>query len=140
MGPQEGAHRFLEKGVFAGPHQNRRQLVLYRTRGAFKNPTRDVAQLIAVGTATRDVEAFRRPMSIGRREFWCGCPVEFELTLPERDGLDAAPLMKKLSFVKKTVKKTNVWGQYVRSSPIRLPPHDLKLLCDQLRRYAGALR
>jgi len=92
------------------------QAVLYVTRSAFHNPTRDEGR--AVGTVTVAGTPKRRDVLIrewiGHRRY--GFSVEFtpEIILGERDG----PALKPLVGMLKVVRRRAVWGTYLRRNPV----------------------
>lgn len=96
--------------------------VLYLTRGAFHNPTRDRARLAGLATVTG--APHRRRATIAGREFTWQVPIRIDLLLPERAGPEVAPLAPQLSFVR----RPEVWGQYFRRSPRPLTDTDFALL------------
>lgn len=108
-------------------------LVLYVTRGAFHNPTRDRSQIAGLASVKSPVTRLRKPVVMGGREFTSACDLEIEIVLPERQGLAVAPLVGQLSFVK----RKEVWGGYLRSGLVQLPDRDFRTLTKALRRVAG---
>jgi hypothetical protein len=100
------------------------ELILYVTRGAFHNPTRDRSQLAGTAKVTTPVQALRRPVVIAGREFTSACGLKLGVLLPERAGVPIKPLVRRLGFVK----RKDVWGGYVRGGLVMLPPADLRTL------------
>lgn len=98
--------------------------VLYVTRGAFHNPTRDESRLRGIATVTGPPRQEEPPLEIADREFPLSCRVAFDTLLPERTGPAVRDLAPKLSLVK----KPEAWGNYFRSSPIRMTEDDFRLL------------
>jgi hypothetical protein len=108
--------------------------VLYVTRGAVHNPTRDIARL--AGLVTVDGQsAHRRPVVIAGRQFIWQLPIRIEVALPERDGPPVQPLVDHLSFVH----KTSAWGQYFRNSPKPINADDFAVLAGAIRSFAAEL-
>lgn len=108
-------------------------LVLYVTRGAFHNPTRDRSQIVGIATVKSPVTQLRKPVAIGEREFTSACDLETDMLLPERQGLPVEPLVARLSFVK----RKEVWGGYFRSGLVELPDRDFRTLARALGRLTG---
>ncbi len=108
-------------------------LVLYVTRGAFHNPTRDRSQIAGLASVKSPVTRLRRPVVIDGREFTSACDLEIDVVLPERQGLPVEPLVVNLSFVK----RKEVWGGYFRSGLVQLPDRDFRTLSKALERLAG---
>lgn len=96
--------------------------LLYVTRGAFHNPTRDSSRLAGIATATGTVTD--EPIEIGGRRFPVSVPIRIDVLLPERSGPEVAPLVERLSLVK----RPEVWGMYFRGSPMRLSEPDFRVL------------
>jgi hypothetical protein len=108
-------------------------LVLYVTRGAFHNPTRDHSQLAGLARVTSDVRPLREPVQIAGRPFVAACRILAEIVLPERGGLEFAPLIDRLAFIKRKA----IWGQYLRAGLVRLPTADADLLTAYIRKAGG---
>jgi hypothetical protein len=100
------------------------ELVLYVTRGAFHNPTRDRSQFVGLAGVTGPVRRARAPIVIAGREFVSSCPIEVEAALPERTGVMALELVPQLSFIK----RKEVWGQYLRWGLVKIPGADHRLI------------
>lgn len=117
-------------------HQQRRlttmragdRAVLYTSRGAFHNPTRDEARPVGLATVQGDPAQADQAVGFGDREFTWACPIGIDLLLPERTGASGRDLVPTLDLVK----KPHVWSSYFHQSPIRIGP-------DDFARMAGAL-
>lgn len=107
--------------------------VLYVTRTAFNNPTRDVSRLAGLVTV-RGTPGHGRPVFIARREFTWTVPIDIDVTLPERLGPEVYPLVPRLSFVS----NKRAWGQYFRTSPRRIESADFDILAAAVREAAAA--
>jgi hypothetical protein len=120
---------------FAG-HQQRRlaamragdRAVLYTTRGAFHNPTRDQARLVGLVTVDASPSQADQPVAFGDREFTWACPIRIELLLPERTGASVRALVPDLDLVK----KPHAWSSYFRQSPIRIGQDDFERMSAAL--------
>ena len=99
-------------------------LVLYVTRGAFHNPTRDRSQIAGLATVATPVRRLAPPVEIGGRAFAGGCDIGVEIVLPERQGIAFEPLISKLTFIR----RKDVWGQYLRAGLVALPPSDFQVI------------
>lgn len=104
--------------------------VLYTSRGAFHNPTRDEARLVGLATATGACEPCE-PIEIAGREFTWACPITVDVLLPERQG----PSVRELAGWLELVKRPEAWGGYFRSSPIEVSEHDWRVLIDAMDRW-----
>ena len=108
------------------------QLVLYATRGAFHNPTRDRSQLAGLARATSPVRRLRRPVQIRGRDYVVACDIQVTVSLPERQGVDFAPFVRKLEFIR----RKNVWGQYLRAGLVPISRDDGRFLEREVRKAA----
>lgn len=106
------------------------QAVLYTSRGAYHNPTRDDTRLAGVATVTGPCEPVER-LKIAGREFTWACPVRVDTQLPEREG----PAVREVAPQLELVKRPDVWGQYFRHSPRELSEHDWHVLTSTLREW-----
>lgn len=109
-------------------------LIIYMSRNAFHNPTRDESQLAAVATVLGTTKPLRKRLAFAGREFVATTDVRFEWCLPEREGVAVKPLVPRLSFVR----KPHAWGQYFRSGLMEIPARDFSILETVLRDRAGA--
>lgn len=109
------------------------QAVLYLSRGAFHNPTRDVSRL---GGIVRVTSAPRRgrPVTIAGREFEWFAEIQPEMLLPERQG----PAVKALADGLDLVKRPEVWGQYFRTSPIEVGEKDFEVMARKIEGWRTA--
>ena len=96
------------------------QVVLYTTRGAFHNPTRDEARLVGIATVEEDPERRSPPLEIAGREFVYACRVSIDILLPERTGASVRELASDLDLVAKPAS----WGAYFRQPPVRIGERD----------------
>ena len=115
------------RGMAAGD-----RAVLYVTRGAFHNPTRDVARLAGLATVLAAPER-AAAVTIGGRDFAWTLPIRVDTQLPERAGPPVAPLIPRLSFVRNQA----AWGHYFRASPLRVSAEDFRVLAGAVEAAAG---
>ncbi len=99
------------------------RVVLYVTRGAFHNSTKDVARLAGLATVL-GTPLSGSPVSIAGRDFTWTVPIRTDVQLPERTGPEVRPLVPRLSFVGNQA----AWGQYFRGSPLRVSEEDFQVL------------
>lgn len=96
--------------------------ILYVTRGAFHNPTRDEARLAGVAEVTGPLR--RQRTEVAGRAFTHQIPIDVVTLLSEREG----PSVKALAPQLERVRKLSAWGQYFRNSPVRLTAADFDLM------------
>ena len=97
-------------------------IALYVTRGAFHNPPRDEAQIVAIGRVTSSV--VEEPLEVVGQLYKRWCDLEFEAVLPLREGLPFRPLVEELAFVT----NKDAWSAYVRRTLVPLPSEDFDLI------------
>jgi hypothetical protein len=107
--------------------------VLYTTRGAYHNPTRDEVRLVGVATVTGSCEP-AEVLEIAGREFAWACPITVALLLPDRQG----PRVRELAARLDRVKRPEAWGGYFRSSPVEVNEHDWSVLVEAVWQWHGA--
>jgi hypothetical protein len=100
------------------------RLFLYTSRGAFKDPTRDEAQLLGLASVLTPVARLREPLLIADREFVVGCKLQITIALPLRAGVPFRPLVARMEFIR----HKDSWSAYMRSSLIQLPTSDAWVL------------
>lgn len=105
--------------------------VLYVTRGAHHNPTRDVARLAGVATVLDAPESPEVPVELGGRTFPWTCPIRIDAFHGLRDGPPVTDLIHQLELVRKPA----VWGAYFRQSPIRVSEADWHTMVDAVDRW-----
>ncbi len=106
------------------------QVLLYSTRGAFKNPTRDEPQIFAAGFFASRVEHSR--VAVAGETFTKWCRLEITHLLPPREGIGFRPFVPRLRFIK----NKETWPAALRRTLIRLPERDFKVLARALEREA----
>lgn len=110
------------------------QVVLFVTRGAFRNPTRDTSRLAGLVEVSGSLRK-RKPVQLGEREFRRVIPFKPIHLFEERTGPAVSPLVEQLE----RVKNPKAWGQYFRQSPIQLSEHDYKIFDRAIRNWAKKL-
>jgi hypothetical protein len=104
-------------------------LILYVTRGAFHNPARGEAQLVAEVRALEQPRPLAQPFLLAGRTFVSACRLRFTLLLPEKKGAPVRPIVENLAFVR----RKDTWGQYFRSGLIEVPGEDFDVMAQALR-------
>lgn len=87
--------------------------VLYTSRGAFHNPTRDEARLAGLATVTGACK-LSEEIEIAGREFTWACPITVDVLLPERQGPSVRALAP--SFTSSSAPKRGVATSAARRS------------------------
>lgn len=104
-------------------------LLLYTTRGCFKNPTRDRGRVIAAGTATTPVATLEEPVDIAGRSFPVGCDVAFHTATPWSEGVELGPMVAELDTF---AGAGSHWSIRLRRPLLPLTDRDAELLRARL--------
>jgi hypothetical protein len=105
--------------------------VLYVTRGAHHNPTRDRSYLAGVVAVTGEVAP--ADVDIAGTRYVAVVPIQPLVVLPERAGPPVVDLVGRLSFVR----RPQSWGAYFRTSPVAVTPDDFAVLEGAVRTAAS---
>jgi len=104
--------------------------IIYVSRGAFHNPTRDAARL---GGLAEVVGPLREdPVEIGGRDFTHQVAVQFVVLLAERSGPEVRPFVGNLDLVR----NPSAWGTYFRTSPLKVTERDFNVMRDEVDRWS----
>ncbi len=112
------------------------ELLIYTTRGAYRNPTRDRGRVIGTATVASPVERLDVPVEFGGREFPRGCAIAVESLVPWGQGVELQPLVERLA----AFPDTRSWSIQLRRPLLRLSRGDAQLIGERLRAQAGDRR
>jgi len=104
------------------------RLLLYATRGAWHNPTRDRGRIIATARVTGSLQRRDEPIEIAGMRFHSECRLLVEGVVPYPGGLELQPLVPRLAAFPKPA----AWSVYLRRALPALPEPDAELLEDLL--------
>jgi hypothetical protein len=104
------------------------ELLLYATRGAFHNPTRDRGRVFGRATASGGVAELPRPVPLVGRQFSHGLELELKSLAPPRLGVDIAELIPRLS----SFPNKRGWAMSLRRPLLTLTSEDARLLRRRL--------
>ena len=107
------------------------EVMLYTTRGCFRNPTRDVGRIIGLGVVTTPVSVLSDPVRFGEREFTTGCEIQIRGLAPFREGLNIRELVHALDVFP----NPQGWAVQLRRTTLALPERDAAVLRRKLRPY-----
>jgi hypothetical protein len=110
------------------------ELLIYTTRGAYRNPTRDRGRVIGTATVTSAVERLDDPVEFGGRIFSRDCDLLVESLAPWGDGAELQPLVERLD----AFPDQKAWSIRLRRPLLRLPAQDAVLLRSRLTSLAGS--
>ena len=89
-------------------------LLLYTTRGCFRNPTKDRGRIIGEATSRRASPALDKPVSFGGRRFPAGCVISLQRLVPLGHGVEVVPLLDELDGIRSDQK---AWAYQLRAAP-----------------------
>jgi predicted RNA-binding protein len=98
------------------------RVVLYVSRGAHRNPTRDQAQVIGLGEVAG--EPITKPIVIAGRTYARSFPLRLNDVAEPRCGLSFEELVPLLEFIR----NKDAWGGAVRRPVVRLSEADYRLI------------
>lgn len=104
-------------------------VVVYATRGCWHNPTRDFAQVAAIGRIASPVCV--EPVDVAGEIMAAHCALDLDVVLPERAGLPFSDLLECLQL---TQGRTS-WGPLFRRTIVALPPADVHTISVATRKY-----
>jgi len=107
------------------------RLLLYTTRGCFRNPTRDRGRVIGVATVAREPRDLDEPVHFGDREYAIGIDFQLDVLLPRDGGVELAPLVPKL---RESFPNQRAWSARLRRALVPVTPRDAAKLERQLMR------
>ena len=102
------------------------KLVLYTTRGCFRNPTRDRGRVIGTATITSRTQALQSAVVFGKQVFDRGCTLRIERLVPADQGPELANLVERLGTF------PDSWHSHIRGMLVRLSEQDFTVLDQSL--------
>ncbi len=102
--------------------------IIYTSRGAYGNPTKDESQIAAEGRFSTSV--INEEVTIGDETFPKSCAVKFSVVLPPRKGVTFRPLVSQLDFVGRSERR---WPSAVHRTLVPLTQSDFRLLSAAVR-------
>ncbi|GAA2606291.1 hypothetical protein GCM10009863_19730 [Streptomyces axinellae] len=106
------------------------RLLVYTTRGCFRNPTRDRGRLVARALVRSHEAVLHSPVQFGERSFARGCDLEITSLAP----LDAGPVLANLVPRLRTFPAS--WATHIRRTLVPLDDHDFGELTSALEAVA----
>lgn len=104
-------------------------LLLYTTRGCFRNPTRDRGRVAGHAEVLTLPEQLSTPMLFGDRAFPLGVQLSINLLAPPRDGVALVEVVERLTA---SFPNSDAWSAYLRRPLVPLDDHDAEMLMDLL--------
>ena len=99
-------------------------LLLYATRGAWHNPTRDRGRVFGSAEVLSPVRGLEEPVHLAGRDFTLGCTLSIRNVVPYPGGVEIAPLVPDLDcFPHKSA-----WSTALRRPLVPLSAHDTSVV------------
>jgi hypothetical protein len=115
-------------------------LLLYATRGCFRNPTRDRGRIIGKARVTATARRRRKPVVFSGREYPWAVELDIEQLAPLRQGVELAPLVPQLA---RTFPDPKSWSVRMRRALVPVHATDARSIERKLEalasEYASAL-
>ncbi|MEU7021613.1 hypothetical protein ABZ990_13255 [Streptomyces sp. NPDC046203] len=105
------------------------EILLYTTRGCFRNPGRDRGRIMGLATVTSEVAALPEPVSFDGRNFTSGCTLQVHGLAPRNEGVILADLVPQLQVFP----DPKTWSVRMRRASLKLPEPDADLLRRELQ-------
>jgi len=107
-------------------------LLLYTTRGCFRNPTRDRGRIVGIAIVAERPSRLRDPVHFRDREYPIGVPLSIESLAPRQAGVELAPLISRLE----TFPEGRGWSARIRRAVVSITDRGATLLTRELARVA----
>jgi hypothetical protein len=115
-------------------------LLLYTTRGCFRNPTRDRGRIIGKARVAAPARRQRKPVVFSGREYPWVVELDIEQLAPARQGVELAPLIPHLA---RTFPDPKSWSVRMRRALVPIEAVDARSIARKLKpissAYASAL-
>lgn len=103
-------------------------LLLYTTRGCFRNPGRDRGRVIAEARVVSPVAALAEPVEIAGRRFELGCGIAFDSLARKGAGVIVAEMVEELDAFPDPAS----WSARMRRPLVEMPSKDQELIRARL--------
>ena len=104
-------------------------MLLYSTRGSWRNPTRDRGRVFGEAIVGSSPKRLHRPIKVAGREFEIGVDLEIQGLTSWGEGVDLSLLVPKLSMFP----NKSAWSARLRNSLVDVPDVDRRLIVTRLR-------
>lgn len=105
------------------------RLLLYTTRGCYRNPGRDRGLVMGTATVTTDPSDLSPPVQFRGREFTVGFGVRIDGLVRPHEGLELGPLAGAVSFLPDPA----TWSARMRRALVPLTQDDVQIIDRRLR-------
>ncbi|MEV1001819.1 hypothetical protein [Nonomuraea sp. NPDC050202] len=109
------------------------ELLIYTTRGASRNPTRDRGRIVGRAVVTTTPGPLNDPVTFAGRTFVTGCEIRLEVLAAWGTGVELHTLVDELSVFPNPA----AWSIMLRRPLLRLPEEDTLRIWEKLEPLAG---
>jgi hypothetical protein len=109
------------------------RLLLYTTRGCFRNPPRDRGRVIGIAKVERGAQALAESVRFGSREFPIGVDIQLETLVARDDGVMLAPLVPELP---RTFPNPAAWSATMRRALVPIDDEEADWIVKTLGGHA----
>ncbi len=103
-------------------------LLLYTTRGCYRNPTRDRGLVMGAARVVSEATALAEPVRFGDREFGIGLGLEIDGVCPVHTGVELGGLQGRLELLP----TAGPWSYRMRRTLVRVSERDEKVIRELL--------
>lgn len=103
-------------------------LLIYTTRGCYRNPTRDRGLVMGIATVTSDLARLEHPMTFRGRHYAAGFHLELNGVAPPHRGVDLGALAGSLEALPDRA----TWSARLRRSVVPLTDRDAQIITQSL--------
>ncbi|KAB8183284.1 hypothetical protein FH608_049325 [Nonomuraea phyllanthi] len=103
-------------------------LLIYTTRSAYRNPTRDRGRVVGSAVVTSQPRPLEEPVVIAGRTYPTGCDLRLDALADWGTGVELRSLVSELSVFPNPA----AWSFMLRRSLLRLPANDAAIIRSRL--------
>jgi hypothetical protein len=136
LGTPEGLAYVLRERQMAFPPNQRIQLkvndqvLLYTTRGVFRNAPRDLGRVVGTAEIVSPVASLASQRKIGNRVYTSGCELKITGLAPLDNGVVLADIVERLDVFQP---HPHAWSARMRRSILPLPSQDVDVVMSLLK-------
>jgi hypothetical protein len=113
------------------------RILLYTTRGCFRNPTRDRGRVIGVARVKRRARDLPEAIRLGDREFPIGIDLRIEALVARGEGVELAPIVGELP---RTFANPAAWSATLRRALVPMDDGEADHVIRELEERAATKR
>lgn len=116
------------------PHfEKGERVAIYQTRGAYHNPGKDEARIVALGSFASAIRAGTQ--TVAGHDYGRWCKLKISAVTPPRRGLPFRPLVAEMDFIR----SKSGWSTSVRRTLVRISDLDFRTIEEAFVAHVAAL-